>query len=130
MTDKKLLELAVEAMDNSYSPYSKRKVGSAIECVDGTVFSGSVIENVAISTTICAEAAAISAAVSAGYRVFKRIAVISEGRTYRLPCGSCRQLLNEFSPEIEVLCARSSDGRYISHSLTELLPLPLGTSDD
>ncbi|MCL2248492.1 MAG: cytidine deaminase [Oscillospiraceae bacterium] len=130
MTDKKLLEMAVEAMENAYSPYSNRKVGSAVECIDGTVFTGSVIENVAIGTTICAEAAAISAAISAGHRAFKRIAVISEGKTYRLPCGSCRQLLNEFSPEIEVLCARASDGRYISHNLTELLPLPLDAREN
>ena len=130
MTDKRLLEMAVEAMENSYVPYSHRKIGAAIECKDGTVFSGAVIENVAISATICAEAAAISAAASAGHRAFKRIAIISEGSTYSLPCGTCRQLLNEFSPEIEVLCARASDGRYVSYPLTSLLPLPLDTSED
>ncbi|MCL2221317.1 MAG: cytidine deaminase [Oscillospiraceae bacterium] len=130
MTDKRLLEMAVEAMENSYTPYSHRKIGAAIESKDGSVFSGCVIENVAIGTTICAEAAAISAAVSAGHRTFKRIAIISEGNTYRLPCGTCRQILNEFSPEIEVLCARASDGRYVSYPLTSLLPLPLDANDE
>ena len=129
MTDKKLLEIAVEAMENSYSPYSYRKVGAAIESKDGIVSSGCVIENVAIGATICAEAAAISAAVSAGHRSFKRIAIISDGSSYRLPCGTCRQLLNEFSPDIEVLCARASDGRYVSYPLSSLLPLPLDTSE-
>jgi len=130
MTDKRLLEMAVEAMENSYAPYSHRKIGAAIESKDGTVFSGCVIENVAIGTTICAEAAAISSAVSAGHRTFKRIAIISEGRTYRLPCGTCRQILNEFSPDIEVLCARASDGRYVSYPLTSLLPLPLDANEE
>ena len=125
MTDKRLLEMAVEVMDNSYSPYSMRKSGAAIECDDGTVFTGCEIENVSISATICAEAAAIAAAVSEGKRNFRRIATISQGDVYHLPCGNCRQLLNEFSPGIEVLCARASDGRYVSYPLSALLPLPL-----
>jgi len=129
MTDKKLLEMAVEAMENSYAPYSNRKIGAAIESKDGVVFSGSVIENAAINATICAEISAISAAVSAGHRTFKRIALIAEGKTYRLPCGTCRQILNEFSPEVEVLCARSSDGRYVSYPLTSLLPLPFDKNE-
>ena len=130
MTDRRLLEMAAEAMGSSYSPYSLRKIGAAIECKDGSVFTGCVIENTAIGSTICAEAAAIASAVTAGHRAFKRIAIISEGDSYRLPCGNCRQLLNEFSPEIEVLCARASDGRYVSYPLTTLLPLPLIASDD
>ena len=72
---------------------------------------------------------AIASAVSAGHRSFKRIATISEGGTYSLPCGNCRQLLSEFSPGIEVLCARASDGRYVSYSLTALLPMPLSATE-
>ena len=125
MTDKRLLEMAAEAMDNSYAPYSLRKIGASVECKDGSVFTGCIIENIAIGSTICAEAAAIASAVTAGHRGFKRIAIISEGNTYRLPCGTCRQLLNEFSPDVEVLCARASDGRFVSYPLTALLPLPL-----
>ena len=130
MTDRRLLETAAEAMENSYSPYSLRKIGAAIECTDGSVFTGCVIENTAIGSTICAEAAAIASAVSVGRRAFKRIAIISEGDNYHLPCGNCRQLLSEFSPEIEVLCARASDGRYVSYPLTTLLPLPLVASEE
>jgi len=129
MTDKRLLETAADAMENSYTPYSRDKKGAAIECPDGSVFTGCVVENIALGSTICAEAAAIAAAVSAGHRDFKRIAVISQGSTYNLPCGNCRQILSEFSPEIEVLCARASDGRYVSYSLTALLPMPLSANE-
>ena len=122
MTDRRLIEIAAEARANSYSPYSRFKVGAAIESADGTVFSGCNIENSALGVTMCAEAAALAAAVSAGQREFKRIAIISEGSSYCFPCGNCRQMLSEFSPEMEVLSVRS-DGRYVSHSLSALLPM-------
>ena len=122
MTDGRLIEIANEAMTNSYSPYSRLKVGVAIECSDGTVFTGCNIENATFGATICAEAAAIATAVTAGRRSFKRVAIISEGSVYSFPCGACRQLLNEFSPELEVLCARA-DGRYVSYPLSSLLPM-------
>ena len=125
MTDRKLIEMAAEAMKNSYSPYSRFKVGAALESSDGVVFTGCNIENPAFATTICAEVSAVSAAVSAGKRTFKRIAVISDGNAYCFPCGSCRQLLSEFSPDVEVLCTRS-DGRYVSYPLSALLPMGFG----
>ena len=125
MTDRNLIEKAALAMANSYSPYSRFRSGAAIECSDGTVFTGCNIENTAFGSTICAEEAAIATAVSAGRRSFRRIAIISEGSAYCFPCGTCRQLLNEFSPELEVLSARS-DGRYVSYPLTSLLPMAFG----
>ena len=118
-----LIEAAAGAMANSYSPYSRFKIGAAIECADGSVFTGCIIENSTLSSTICAEAVAVSTAVSSGHRGFKRIAIISEGNSYCFPCGSCRQILNEFSPEMEVLSVRA-DGRYVSYPLTSLLPMP------
>ena len=125
MTDRKLIEAATDIMANSYSPYSRFKVGAAVECSDGTVFTGCNIENAAFGATMCAEAAAIASAVSAGKRDFIRIAITSEGSVYCFPCGACRQLLSEFSPNIEVLCARA-DGRYVSYSLSSLLPMAFG----
>ena len=122
MTDRNLIDMAAGVMANSYSPYSNFKVGAAVECTDGAVFTGCNVENAAFRPSICAESAAIAAAVSAGRRSFKRIAVISEGAAYCFPCGVCRQVLNEFSPEMEVLCARA-DGRYVSYPLTSLLPM-------
>jgi len=125
MTDRKLISKAAEVMENSYSPYSRFKVGAAIETTDGTVFVGCNIENAAVGSTMCAEAAAIAAAISAGKRSFKRIAIISDGSAYCFPCGACRQLLCEFSPDAEVLSARA-DGRYVSYALSALLPMPFG----
>jgi cytidine deaminase len=112
-------------MRHSYSPYSRFPVGAAIECADGRVFTGCNIENVAFGATMCAEAVALASAVSVGAREFLRIAIVSDGKTYCYPCGNCRQLLSEFSPEIEVLCVRG-DGRYVSYPLTRLLAESFG----
>jgi len=125
MTDRKLIEMAAEVMVNSYSPYSRFKVGAAVECADGSVFTGCNIENVAYGAAICAEQSAIAAAISAGKREYRRIAVISEGNAYCFPCGKCRQIMGEFSPEMEVLSARA-DGRYVSYPLSTLLPMAFG----
>ncbi|MCL2200897.1 MAG: cytidine deaminase [Oscillospiraceae bacterium] len=126
MTDRKLIDLAREVMVNSYSPYSRFKVGAAIECEDGSVFAGCNIENAAFGATVCAEAGAVAAAVAAGHSGgFKRIAITSEGSSYCFPCGTCRQLLLEFAPELEILSARA-DGRYVSYSISALLPMAFG----
>lgn len=121
MTDRNLIDKAVEAKKNAYAPYSRFSVGAALECEDGTVFTGSKIENAALECTLCAERAALAAAVSAGHRSFKRIAIYADTVSYCFPCGTCRQVLWEFSPAMEVLCARS-DGRYVSYPLKSLLP--------
>ncbi|MDR0905853.1 MAG: cytidine deaminase [Oscillospiraceae bacterium] len=121
VTDRELIRCAEEAKAHSYSPYSGFAVGAAIECADGEVFVGCNVENAAFGSTICAEAAVIAAAVAAGYREFRRIAISSDGTKYCMPCGNCRQLLHEFSPNIEVLAARA-DGRYVSYPLDKLLP--------
>ena len=123
MTDRKLIELANDVMNNSYTPYSRHRAGAALECTNGKVFIGCSIENSAIGATICAEVAAVAAAISAGQKEFKRIAIISDGIGYCLPCGNCRQVLHEFSSEMEILSARS-DGRYVSYPLSSLLPMP------
>ncbi len=121
MNDRELLNLARQASQNAYVPYSKFAVGAAIECDDGTVFTGCNVENAALGSTICAERTAVCKAVSEGYRNFRRIAVYAEGTDYCMPCGACRQVLTEFSPDMEVLCAKAG-GRYVSYRLNELLP--------
>jgi cytidine deaminase len=125
VTDRNLIEKAADAMRNSYAPYSRFPVGAALECDDGSVFTGCKIENAALGNTLCAELSAVAGAVSAGRRNFRRIAITSESGSYSVPCGTCRQILWEFSPDIEVLCARS-DGRYVSYTLSTLLPEPFG----
>ena len=123
MTDRELINMAVEAAKKSYVPYSNRTFGAALECADGTVVTGCNVENAALGTSICAERAALCQAVSMGKRSFRRLAVYSaESADYCTPCGICRQAFSEFSPEMELLCARA-DGRYVSYRLRELLPV-------
>ena len=121
MNDRELLRIAKEASLNAYVPYSGFPVGAALECADGTVFTGCNVENAAYGDTICAERTALVKAVSEGQRSFTRIAIYGEGQGYCMPCGSCRQALAEFSPEMEVLCAKAG-GSYVSYPLTRLLP--------
>ena len=121
MTDRELLNLAREAKENAYVPYSHFAVGAALECADGQVVCGCNVENAAFGSTICAERTALVSAVSRGLREFTRIAVWADSREYPMPCGACRQVLSEFAPSMEVLCARG-DGRYVSYRLSDLLP--------
>ena len=121
MTDRQLINLAVQASRNAYVPYSHFAVGAALECRDGTVFTGCNVENAALGSTICAERTAACKAVSEGHRDFKRIAIYAESKDYCMPCGACRQFLAEFAPDMEVLCAKAG-GRYVSYPLKELLP--------
>lgn len=121
MTDRELLNIAKQASENAYVPYSKFKVGAALECKDGAVFTGCNVENAALGSTICAERTAVCKAVSEGRRDFARIAIWGEGENYCMPCGACRQFLAEFSTDIEVLCAKAG-GRYVSYPLSKLLP--------
>jgi cytidine deaminase len=123
MTDRELINTAREAMKMAYVPYSGFAVGAAIECEDGTVITGCNVENVAFGATICAEQSAIAGAVSSGHRRFRRIAIAANSKSYCYPCGTCRQILMEFAPNIEVLSVRM-DGRYVSYRLSALLPQP------
>ena len=121
MNDRELLRIAKEASLHAYAPYSGFPVGAALECDDGTVFTGCNVENAAYGDTICAERTALVKAVSEGQRKFTRIAIYGEGQNYCMPCGSCRQALSEFSPEMEVLCSKAG-GSYVSYPLNRLMP--------
>ena len=121
MTDRELMDIAEKAAKNSYSPYSRFPVGAALECSDGTVYTGCNVENAALGSTICAERTAAVKAVSEGHTDFMRIAIWGESHDYCMPCGACRQFLAEFSTDMEVLCAKAG-GRYVSYKLRELLP--------
>ncbi len=121
MSDLELLALAKKAAANSYSPYSHFPVGAALECADGTVFTGCNVENAAYGDTICAERTAAVKAVSEGHRDFARIAIWGNSQGYCYPCGSCRQFLQEFNKYMTVIVGRG-DGAYISLSLAEMMP--------
>jgi cytidine deaminase len=117
------MNMAKAASKYSYSPYSHFAVGAALECDDGTVYTGCNVENAALGSTICAERTACCKAVSEGHRKFRRIAIYGEGEDYCMPCGACRQFLSEFTrdQDIEVLCAKVGD-RYVSYRLSQLMP--------
>lgn len=127
MTDRELIDLARAYQARAYAPYSNFRVGTALLCEDGTVFGGCNVENAAYGECICAERTALLKAVSEGRRQFRRIAVIGSGGDYCWPCGSCRQVLSEFSPDLTVLAADQS-GRFEAVPLRELLPRHFGSS--
>ena len=121
MTEKELCQKATEMLDMAYVPYSHFPVGAALECSDGTVFTGCNVENAAYGPTICAERTAIVKAVSEGHRDFVRIAIVGTSEDFCVPCGTCRQVMMEFAPGLEVICLNSK-GESKKFALKELLP--------
>lgn len=128
MTDQALVDLAFSMLERSYVPYSRFPVGAALLCAGGQVFTGCNVENAAYGSTICAERTALVKAVSEGRRDdFVRLAVAGRSEDYCWPCGSCRQMLYEFAPDLTVLVARG-DGGFVTLPLRELLPHGFGPS--
>lgn len=127
MTDKDLVELAFTMLDKAYMPYSHFPVGAALEGADGSIHTGCNVENAAYGSCICAERTALVKAVSEGCRSFRRIAVVGNSADYCWPCGSCRQMLYEFAPDLEVLVA-NRDHDFVKYTLRQLLPHGFGPS--
>ena len=125
MTDRELVEKAFTMLEYSYSPYSHFPVGAALEGADGSVYTGCNVENAAYGSCICAERTALVKAVSEGCQSFTRLAVVGNGEDYCWPCGSCRQMLYEFAPELEILVARG-DHDFVRTTLRELMPHGFG----
>lgn len=124
MTDKDLLERAIEAMDRAYAPYSEYRVGAAALTAGGKVFTGCNVENRSYGLTVCAERNAIFAAVGAGERDILKVAVVADGRRMPLPCGACLQVMDEFGVR-EIVVGRP-DGTFETYALPDLLPKPFG----
>ncbi|WP_455582679.1 cytidine deaminase [Dysosmobacter sp.] len=125
MTREELKAAAAAMLDRAYCPYSHFPVGAALECADGTVFTGCNIENAAYSPTICAERTAVAKAVSEGHRDFVRIVVAGRCRDFCVPCAVCRQVLRELAPDIEIICLNGA-GEERVFTLPELLPHSFG----
>ncbi len=119
MTAADLALLALKARENAYAPYSGFAVGAALLCADGRVFTGANVECASFGMTICAERSALCAAVSAGARCFTAVAVAA--KTPPWPCGACRQMLMEFSPDMAVY-AVAPEGLPMQARLADLLP--------
>lgn len=120
MDDRELLRRANEAREHAYAPYSGFKVGAALLCEDGTVFTGINIENAAFGPSICAERTAIFKAISEGYRRFAKLAVTC-AHPYCQPCGVCRQVLIEHAPDLEILMG-NPEGGFKRTTARALLP--------
>jgi len=125
MTEKELCQTAAAMMDRAYIPYSHFPVGAALECEDGAVYTGCNVENAAYGCTVCAERTAIVKAVSEGRRRFVRIAIAGKSDDFCVPCGTCRQVMAEFAPCMEVLCLNGR-GEMRKFALEELLPHSFG----
>ncbi|MBX3159384.1 MAG: cytidine deaminase [Deltaproteobacteria bacterium] len=121
--DDDLAAKAIAAQKGAYAPYSKFHVGAAIRMSGGT-FVGSNVENASYSMTMCAERTAIFAAVATGARVLEAVAVCSDASPPSSPCGACRQVMSEFTPDptAMTITAVNPAGEARSWLLSELLP--------
>lgn len=118
-----LLKAAHEAASLSYAPYSNFHVGAALLAEDGRVFAGCNVENASYGLSMCAERVAIGKAVSEGVLAFRAIAIVAREKAPCVPCGACRQVLNEFAPDLTLFL----DGQ--TFQLSELLPEAFGPKD-
>jgi cytidine deaminase len=129
VTEKTLPELvraAAAATEHAYVPYSHYPVGAALLAADGTLYTGCNVENAAYPASICAERVALVKAVSEGRRDFSTIVVVT--RDGGSPCGVCRQMLFEFSPDMQVVMARPDGHITAQGSLREFLLHGFGPS--
>jgi cytidine deaminase len=121
MTPDPLVVAATIARERAYAPYSKFKVGAALEADDGTVVTGCNVENASYGLTICAERVAVGRGVAEGIRRFVRVAVVTDVDVLTPPCGACRQVLWEFAPDADVVLANLR-GDTMTHRMRDLLP--------
>lgn len=124
---KELIQTALDARKNAYAPYSHYQVGAALLSSDGTIYSGCNIENASYGATNCAERTAFCSAVSEGKRDFLAIAITGglEGEEisdYAVPCGICRQIMQEFcGDDFQVIVAKSTED-FRQYPFSEILP--------
>lgn len=122
-----LIQTAINARERAYAPFSKFKVGAALEDENGRVFSGCNIENATYGLTICAERVAVFKAISEGAAKFKRIAVVTDTDSLTPPCGACRQILWEFCGDAALTLANLA-GQAETLSVREIFPRPFDAS--
>lgn len=123
----KLMDCAIKARENAYSPYSHFAVGAALLCEDGTLYEGCNIENASYGLTNCAERTAIFKAVSEGHIKFKALAVVADTEGPCAPCGACRQVMAEF--KIPLIIMGNLMGNIKIVTIEELLPFSFSECD-
>ncbi|HER23585.1 MAG TPA: cytidine deaminase [Candidatus Atribacteria bacterium] len=125
---KRLIREAEKARKRAYSPYSKFPVGAAVLCGDGKIFTGCNIENASFGLSLCAERTAIFKAISEGSTKFEAIAIIGDTVKPCSPCGSCRQVISEFSEDVYLIMANLR-GEVKVKKINELLPEAFSKND-
>ena len=123
----KLMDCAIKARENAYSPYSHFAVGAALLCEDGTLYEGCNIENASYGLTNCAERTAIFKAVSECHIKFKALAVVADTEGPCAPCGACRQVMAEF--KIPLIIMGNLMGNIKIVTIEELLPFSFSECD-
>jgi cytidine deaminase len=124
--DEDLIRVAALARERAYAPYSGYKVGAAIRTKRNRIHSAANVENASYGLTVCAERCAVFTAVAAGEtKDYDAIAIVVGGDELPSPCGACRQVLHEFSPNTRVILATTTGKRRVT-TLPELLPDPFG----
>ena len=118
-----LLTAALAVRENAFAPYSKFKVGAAVQGLDGRIFAGCNVENATYGLTVCAERVAVFKGISEGARRFKRIAVAADTERLTPPCGACRQILWEFCGDVEIVLGNPR-GKIETYRLKDLFPKP------
>ena len=121
MNAEPLIAAATAAREKAFAPFSKFQVGAALEAEDGSIVFGCNVESASYGLTMCAERVAIFKGVSEGHRRFTRVAIVTAAETPTPPCGACRQLLWEFAPDAEVICA-NLEGKIARYTVRELIP--------
>jgi cytidine deaminase len=122
-----LISAALQARENAHAPFSKFKVGAAIEDATGRIHTGCNVENATYGLSVCAERIAVFKAISEGARGFNRVAVVADTETLTPPCGACRQILWEFCGDVEIVLANLS-GQSETLRLGALFPKPFDSS--
>ena len=120
---RELKESARSIRELAYAPYSGFRVGAALEAKTGQIFLGCNVENISYGLTNCAERSAVFAAVAAGVRNFRRIAIMADSNEPVTPCGACRQVLAEFAEDMEIVSVNLTGGRFRA-KLSTLFPRP------
>ncbi|MGT2960620.1 cytidine deaminase [Streptococcus caballi] len=117
-----LVQLAIEASEKAYVPYSHFPIGAAVRTKDGRVFTGCNVENASFGLSNCGERTAIFKAVSEGYKEFSEIAIYGETEKPISPCGACRQVMAEFFEPSATVTLIAKDGQTVEMTVGELLP--------
>jgi cytidine deaminase len=121
MRETELIKKAKNARLKAYAPYSNFKVGAALLTKNGNVYTGANVENSTYGLTICAERVAVFKAVNKGDKDFVKMVVVADKNPPITPCGACRQVLSEFTKDLQIICVNLK-GKVDRYTLKELLP--------